>query len=151
MSTDATERVAIMRVPLGGFVLFAACFGFCAGLVLGTIALAVSPTGFLDFELTEGKGGYSLSGIRAGITFFCALPVYFSVVFTVISVPAYLPFRLVSKVLRRYKMPSDCVVYVGSKDDQEGVGSPKSAVPDVACEGGNVESSGEIVKGPTQT
>ena len=102
MVNDAVDRVVITRVPLGGFVMLAACFGLSGGLVATIVALIVSAFGGLDLKLTL------LS---------CISPVYFAVIFTVIAFPAYLPFRLLSRVLRRYKMPVDCIMAIPSRDD----------------------------------
>ena len=106
---EDTQRVAITRLPLGGFVRFAACFGASVGLVVGVAGLVLSPFGVLDFHVADRWGGFGLSGIRAGMLFFCVWPVYFTVLFTVIAFPAYLPFRLISRVLTRYRIPADCV------------------------------------------
>ena len=108
-STNAAQEnpvpqgVAIKSIPFRTFVILCACTGFSFGVVLGVVALVASPFGVMDFRLNDRLGRLELQGIAAGLFALLVAPLYLATVSALLSVPGYIPFRLMLKVIRRLR------------------------------------------------
>lgn len=108
-NADATQehresRIASIRsIPFRTYFLLCVCIGFSSGIVVGVGALIASPTGAFDFKLTDRLGGFELQGMAAGFLAILVIPPYVGMVLALLSVPAYIPFCLTVKLIRRLR------------------------------------------------
>jgi len=98
----------ITELPLLSFVKLSACFGFSFGLVLGFGIFIISFfTDKLNINMSESAivfDGFKAKGYEAGIIIFAILPLYFCFVFTLFSLPSFLPFRFILKKTRGFSV-----------------------------------------------
>jgi hypothetical protein len=94
-----TTPMRLRDIPFRTFVRFGTWFGLSVGLLAGLVVFPISFTGYLDAGFRGCSFSLPIQGYQIGLSALCILPIYFALLFTIVSLIAYWPFRLITRAL----------------------------------------------------
>ena len=104
MIKERMKELILKKLDFKSYILLSSTMGMSLGFAGGTLFLLLSfVSGDVFFDLGENQ----LSGIPAGFASFVAMPVFFTIVGSIIGLIGFLPFKLLMKIQKALKLTAD--------------------------------------------